>query len=152
MEKLIDNINDFKNGQIVVVQFPLTNKDVPGFVSGVHKTNKYPISDVGGGNKRRNYRDKNGNLCSITAEQEGCKGDEKMTQVDIWIGGGSLTIKETDDDIAGFNVREISKDHPLYNENLEKNAKMIGGFFGKLADAEENGGDFMDIFGGMFGM
>ena len=154
METLIKNINDFKSSQMVLVPFPGINKDLPGFVLSVSDTHKYPISDVGGTNKRRNYRDDNDNLCSITAESEGCQGDEMIKQVSIMYDGGSLTLNELHD-IESFNVRSITEEHPLYDKNIAENANMMGGFFGAMAQLDDDidedslGSAMMKVLGGM---
>lgn len=148
MEQLVKSFDELKSGDVVLVPFPLTGKDIVGSVSAILKSYKYPISDVGGGNKRRNYRDKNGNLCSITAKEEGCKGDEMMMTTDIWLDGGSMHVTELDD-IESFNIRKISEDHPMYNKNLAEEGNFFGSLFGKMQEMEENGeddenfGDFM---------
>lgn len=134
---------------------PLTGKDILGTVTSIIPTHKYPISDVGGGNKRRNYRDKSGTLKSITAEEEGCKGDEMIMCTDIWLEGGSLHITEIDD-IESFDIRKISEDHPKYDKEVAKGGKMMGDFFSAMMEAEENGEEDLDAsmmkaLSGMFG-
>lgn len=144
-----------KSGDLVLVALPLTGEDIVGTVTSIIPTHKYPISDVGGGNKRRNYRDENGTLCTITAEEEGCKGDEMIMCTDIWLEVGSLHVKEIDD-IESFNIRKISEDHPKYDKKAAKGGKMMGDFFGAMMKAEENGEEdlgasMMKALGSMFG-
>jgi hypothetical protein len=138
MEKLIESFDELKSGDVVLVPFTLTGEDIVGSVSAIIKSYKYTISDSKTGTKSRNYRDKNGVLHNITAESEGCKGDEMMRTTDIWVDGGSMHVTEIDD-IKSMNIRKISKDHPKYDKDKAETGDFFGQLFGKMQEMEDNG-------------
>jgi hypothetical protein len=70
----------------------------------------------------------------VTAEEEGCVGDEKVTEYNFTGSmGGSYTMKE--EDITDWNVRFIDKNHPKYDAELSEKGIEFGemmGVFSKM--------------------
>lgn len=131
MEKAIKSFTELKEGDLVLVKNPLINDDV-AVVSCVHKSYKYPITDSNGV-KQRSLGHVNGKLKFVSAQDEGCVGDEMILHYDLLsnFGGGSYSFKEIDDP-SEWDIRLIDESHPKFDKKLAKQgesfSKMMGVF------------------------
>lgn len=129
MEKAIKSFTELKEGDLVLIENPLISDDV-AVVSSVYKSHKYPITDSNGV-KQRSLGHVDGKLKFVSAQEEGCVGNEMILHYDLLsnFGGASYSFKEMDDP-SEWNIRLIDESHPKYDKKLAKEGKM----FSKMMD------------------
>lgn len=122
MEEKVTSIDQLNVGDTVLVDVFM--KNMFGVVFSKDKEDKYCITDSEGRRCRSLGRQEDGSVGFVTAEEEGCTGDELQERVDILLEHGNGSFKE-DDDLTPWNIRKIDKKHPLYDKKMARNAKIF---------------------------
>lgn len=123
MEIKIEKLSQLKVGDITLIDNPLLGEDT-AVVFSIHDTYKYPITDSEG-NKKRSLGRVDGSIKYVTADEEGCKGDEMIkTYCLMSTTAGDYNFDE-DTEFEKFNMRKISKDHPKYDDSISNDASQL---------------------------
>lgn len=145
MEQLVDDIKNLEVGDVLLVDNAI-GENITYMVAFKYDKHKYDIvTNKDNPERSLGLDEETKEIKTISAQEEGCNGDEKIKVINALTNSSQdphsdLEINEINQEevINNFNIRKISEDHELYNEEGKEGVKMLSQFL-KEAQKIEGG-------------